>query len=256
MKESTKQKVWVSGTPKLWIRHPQGGRQCPGCHHPIFERAVCEVLEEMGIAGNTIGVPGVGCGARMFMVVNVDFVTTAHGRPPDVATAVKRIYPDRLVYTYQGDGDCLSIGMGSFMSAAARGEKFTIIMSNNSNYGTTGGQMAPTTLMGQKTTTTPEGRAPIHGYPIHAAELIVPLKGVVYSARTAVNNPTNYQRTKKYLKTAFQKQFANIGLTFVEVLSACPADWHMTPLESLEWMEQKMVPEYPLGEFKNVDKIE
>ena len=251
---TTKQKVWVSGTPARWVRHPQGGRQCPGCHHPIMERIFCEVLAEMNIEGNTIGVPGVGCGARMAMVVNIDFITVAHGRPPDVASVAKRILPDRLVFTYQGDGDCLSIGLSPFISACARGENISIIMCNNGGFGTTGGQMGPTTLMGQKTTTSPEGRLPQMGYPIHAAELIAPMKGVTFSARCAVNNPANYQHTKRCVKTAFERQFKNAGLSFVEVLSACPTDWRMTPLESMEWIENQMIAEFPLGVFKDVDK--
>jgi len=219
-----------------------------------MERLFCEILAEMDIEGNTICVPGVGCGARMSMVVNIDFITVAHGRPPDIATVAKRILPDRLIFTYQGDGDCLSIGLSPFISACARGENITIIMNNNGGFGTTGGQMGPTTLMGQKTTTCPDGRLPTNGYPIHAAELIAPMKGVAYSARSAVNNPANYQQTKRYIKTAFQRQFAGAGLSFVEVLSACPSDWKMTPLESMEWIENQMIAEFPLGVFKDVDK--
>ena len=150
-----------------------------------------------------------------------------------------------------------AIGLGYLVNAAARGEKLTVFMINNANYGTTGGQMAPTTITGQITTTTPEGRDPkAHGYPLHVPELLASMKGVAYCARGALNNPANYQRTKRYMKMALQKQIDDIGFSFVDILSACPPDWHLTPVESLRWIEEKMIPEFPLGEFKNVDRIE
>ena len=182
----------------------------------------------------------------------------AHGRCPDAATGIKRIYHGRpIVFTIQGDGDCIAIGTESLIHSGARSEKITVIMVNNGNYGTTGGQLAPTTVTGQVTTTTPEGRDPNRdGYPIHAAELVAQIKGTVYSARGAVNTPANFQRTEKYVKTAFQKQIDNVGFSFVEILSACPAGWRKTPLESLKWIEERMIPEFPLGEFKNIDRIE
>ncbi|MFQ5827515.1 MAG: thiamine pyrophosphate-dependent enzyme [Dehalococcoidia bacterium] len=239
------------------MRHPGGARQCPGCHHPIIERLIAEVVEEMGIEGRAVIVAGIGCGARIFPMMNFDGIVTAHGRPPDVATAIKRTLKGRpIVFTYQGDGDAIAIGAGSLINAAARAEKITIIMVNNINYGTTGGQMAPTTLLGQVTSTTPEGRDESTGYPMHVPELLATIKGVAYTARSSVHTPANYQRTKRYLKTALQKQMDNVGLSFLEVLSACPPDWRLTPVECLGFIEEKMIPEYPLGEFKNVESID
>lgn len=258
MRDDTKGMVKerVAGTPRLWVRHPAGARHCPGCHHPQVERLVCEVLEEMGLEGRAIGIAGVGCSTRFFTVVRVDGITTAHGHPPDVATGIKRVRPDALVFTIQGDGDCIAIGAGALINAAARAEKITIVMVNNAGYGTTGGQMGPTTLMGQITSTTPLGRDPSSGYPVHVAELIAPMKGVVYSARGSLHTPAHYQRTKRYLKAAFQKQVEGVGLSFLEVLAACPPDWHLTPVECLQWIEEEMVKEFPLGEFKSVDRLD
>jgi len=174
-----------------------------------------------------------------------------------VATAIKRVLRDEpIVFTVQGDGDCVAIGAGSLFNAVARAERISVFMVNNANFGTTGGQLAPTTLMGQVTTTTPRGRTPAEGYPVHVPEVLVNFKGVAYAARGAVHTPANYQRTKRYLKTAFQKQIDGVGFSFVEILAACPPDWHMTPVESLRFIEEKMIPEFPLGEFKNVDRID
>lgn len=248
--------VRVAGRPNLILRTPVPASNCPGCHHPIVARAIAEVLEDLQLGGETIAVGGVGCAPIGVFLNNVDFIMMAHGHAPDGATAIKRINPERLVFTLQGDGDCIAIGAGPLINAAARAEKFTIIMLNNANYGTTGGQMAPTTIMRQITTTSPSGRAPGHGFPIHVPELLGTIKGVAYCARGSVHNPANYQKTKKYLKTAFQKQLENVGLSFVEILSACPPDWHLTPVKALEWIEKEMMEEYPLGEFHNVDSIE
>ncbi len=248
------EKAWVSGTPKLWMRHPGGARQCPGCHHPIIERLIAEVVEEMGIEDRMVIVAGIGCGARIFPMMNFDGLVAAHGRPPDVATAIKRSLKGRpIVATYQGDGDAISIGAGPLINAAARADKITIIMVNNINYGTTGGQMAPTSLLGQVTSTTPEGRDPSTGYPMHVPELLATIKGVAYTARTSVHTPANYQRTKKYLKAALQKQMDNTGFSLLEILSACPPDWRLNPIECLNFIQEKLIPEYPLGEYKNVD---
>lgn len=220
-------------------------------------RVIAEVLDELGIDGKTIAVIGIGCNGYISYALNIDRVLGAHGRAPDTATAIKRLRPDTIVFTSQGDGDCIAIGAGSFIAALTRGETITIVMCNNANYGTTGGQMAPTTLMGQVTTTTPKGRdAVMGGYPVHTAELAATFRGVAYSARSALNSPANYQRTKRYLKTAFQKQTDQAGLSFVEVLLACPTNWHLSPVESLKWIEEKMIPEFPLGEFKNIARIE
>ncbi|MDO8637406.1 MAG: thiamine pyrophosphate-dependent enzyme [Dehalococcoidia bacterium] len=253
----TQEKIWVSGSPRLWFRHKSGARQCPGCHHPITERLIAEVVDEMGLENDIVLVTGIGCTSRAAGMFKFDAVLSAHGRPPDVATAIKRTLDgEPIVLTLQGDGDCISIGAGPFFNAVARAEKITVIMANNGNYGTTGGQMAPTTLLGQVTSTTPEGRTPHFGYPMHVPEMIAPLKGVAYAARGSVHTPANYQRTKKYLKTALQKQIDKVGFSFLEILSACPPDWHLNPVDSLKWIEDRMIPEFPLGEFKNVDKIE
>jgi 2-oxoglutarate ferredoxin oxidoreductase subunit beta len=218
---------------------------------------LAEVIEELDIGGNTIGVSGVGCSTRMLLPLDIDGITTAHGRPPDVATAIKRsLRPEPIVFTLQGDGDSIAIGAGSLLSAALRGEQFTIIMLNNAIYGTTGGQMAPTTLLGQVTTTTPQGRQSDAGFPAHVPELLAGIPGVAYAARGTVHTPASYQRTRKYLKTAFQTQIDKVGLSFVEILVACPPNWHLSPIECLTWIEEKMIAEFPLGEFKNAAKTE
>jgi len=229
---------------------------CPGCQYWTLGRLFAEVLQELNIYSKTIGVIGAGCHGNSTAVLNIDSILAAHGRAPDVATAIKRLRQDAIVCTIQGDGDCIAIGAGAFIGALTRAERLTMIMCNNANYGTTGGQLAPTTLMGQVTSTSPGGRGTNHdGFPTHTAELAAIFKGVAYSARGAINTPANYQRTKKYIKTAFRKQMEGVGLSFVEVLSNCPPNWHLSPLESLKWIEEKMIPEFPLGEFKNVERI-
>jgi len=257
MSQIEKKRVWVSGTPRLWHYSPIGARQCSGCHSPIVERIICEVISEMGIEGNVIAVTGIGCSCLANFLFDFDSLKVAHGRPVDVATGVKRALHGRpIVFTLQGDGDCVGIGGGALIAAASRAEKITVIMANNAVYGQTRGQMAPTTLLSQVTTTSPLGRDPeIQGYPIHAAELVASIKGTVYSARMAVDNPANYQRTKKGLKIAFQKQRDNLGFTFLEILEACPTLWRMSPIESVRWLENELMAEFPLGEFKNVDEI-
>jgi 2-oxoglutarate ferredoxin oxidoreductase subunit beta len=235
----------------LWMPVPG----CPGCQAGLVGRIIAEVLEEMDLDGRAILSDGIGCHSGV-AVLNLDVVQGSHGGAPDMATAIKRLSPDSLVFTVQGDGDCIAIGAGSFIGALTRGEMITIIMVNNANYGTTGGQMAPTTLMGQVTTTTPAGRdaASGGGYPVRVAELAATFRSVAYSARGALTTPANYQRTKKYVKTAFQKQVDGAGMGFVEVLAACPPNWHLSPVESLAWIESRMIPEFPLGEFKNADR--
>jgi len=251
--EMKKEQVWA--TPKTMVMPAPG---CPGCQHPTIGRIIAEVLDELDIAEKVIGITGIGCASGAIALLNIDVVLGAHGRAPDEATAIKRLSPpDTIVFTTQGDGDCIAIGAGPFIGALTRGEKFTIIMCNNANYGTTGGQLAPTTLMGQVTTTSTGGRDPVMGgYPAHTAELAAMFRGVCYSARGALNTPANYKRTKGYIKTAFKKQIDDVGLSFVEILSACPPNWHLTPVESIKWIEEKMIPEFPLGEFKNIDRIE
>jgi len=250
-------KQMVAGRPRLLVRQTAGFVYCPGCHQPLAARTIAEVLEELGMGDRTIGVFDIGCNSFLLGLLDIDAILTPHGRPPDMATAVKRVHPDNIVFTVQGDGGLLSIGADPLLGALTRAEKITIIMLNNAVYGTTGGQMAPTSLVGQKTTTTPQGRDMTQtGFPAHAAEMIATFKGAAYSARGAFNTPANYQRTRRYIKTAFQKQMNKVGLSFVEVLCACPANWRLSPTESLNWIEEKMIPEFPLGEFKNVAKIE
>lgn len=259
---SQKMKERVVTRPSLLfdnkLAREHGMTICPGCQHTTVGRVIAEVLEEMGLGGKAIGVFGIGCiSLSLQALLNFDYVGGGHGRPPDLATAIKRLLPEAVVFTAQGDGDCIAIGAGPLIGALTRGEKFTIFMSNNANFGATGGQWAPTTLLEQVTLTTPEGRqAEREGYPLPTAELVAQFRGVAYSARGALTTPANYQRTKRYVKTAFQKQLGNVGLSFVEILSACPTDWHLTPVESLKWIEEKLMAEFPLGEFKNVDRID
>lgn len=246
----------IAGAPGIWFRDPLGTGQCPGCHYPILQRLVSEVLEDMNLADKTIGCSGAGCISLFFFALKVDSTYSAHGRVPDVCTAIKRVRPDALVLSVQGDGDTIAIGTEAIIQAAARGEKFTVIMANNGCYGNTGGQMAPTTLLGQATTTSSQGRDPeFHGYPIRTAELLATLDGVAYIARGSLHSFAHYQRTKKYIRTAFQKQLDKVGFSFVEVISACPPNWKKTPLECLDWIEENAVPAFPLGEIKNVDRL-
>jgi len=254
MTQVTKQKIVTR--PKLRTMDPS--TYCPGCHYGIITRIICEVIEELGIEGRAIGLAGVGCsfGSKP-RHIDVDFCACPHGRAPAMATAIKRIHPEAVVFTCQGDGDLGAIGLGCFMNALLRGEKLTTFFLNNAGYGQTGGQMAPTTLLGMRTTTTAEGRDPaLSGYPLHAAELAATMKGVAYSARVGVHNPANFQRAKRAVRIAFQKQIDGIGYSFVEFLSACTANWALPPLECLTFIEERMIAEYPLGEFKNIDKVE
>jgi len=241
----------IAGVPKLWIRDPRSTFYCPGCHYGIVQRLVCEILEEMELGGKTIGSSAAGCAYSFFYGLDIDQVAAPHGRPPDVATAFKRLLPDRLILTVQGDGDCIAIGAEPLIAAASRAERITVIMLNNAGYAMTGGQLAPTTLLNQVTTTTPEGRHEEHGYPVHVPELLATIKGVVYCARGTVHTPANYRRTKGYVKTAFRKQMNGEGFTFVEILSACPTHWHLSPIECLERIEHSFMNEFPLGEIKN-----
>lgn len=253
----TKAREKTCGWPELWRPIPGVVGFCPGCQEPVVGRILCEVIRELDIEGTTVAVVGVGCSGFMALTLDMDCLLAAHGRALDVATGLKRTNPDTMVFTLQGDGDCLSIGAEPLLAALVRGEDVTVVMLNNANYGTTGGQLAPTTLIGQVTSTTPEGRSPAkHGYPMHAAELVASFKGVSYAARGALFKPALYQQTKRYIRSAFEKQKSGLGLSFVEVLTACPVDWHLTPLDSVAWIESEMVKEFPLGEFKNVDTQE
>lgn len=226
---------------------------CPGCTHGIIHRLVAEVLDELGVRENTIGVASVGCSVLIHNYIDVDFVAAAHGRAPAAATGVKRVQPDKTVFSYSGDGDLAAIGTAEIIHAAARGEKFTAVFVNNAIYGMTGGQMAPTTLVGQESTTSPAGRnAQNQGYPIRMTEMLATLDGAAYIARVSVHNPNEVVKAKKAIKKAFETQLEGKGFALVEVLSACPTNWGMTPIDALHWLEEKMIPYYPLGVKKDV----
>lgn len=228
---------------------------CPGCTHGIVHRLVAECLDEMEARDRTIGVAPVGCAVFAYDFFDLDMHQAAHGRAPAVATGIKRVLPDRIVFAYQGDGDLASIGMTEIVHAAARGEKITVVFINNAIYGMTGGQMAPTTLVGQKTTTSPAGRDPEKaGYPIRVCELLATLPGAVYLARVSVHNPKNVLAAKAAIKRAFAIQAEGRGFSLVEVLSSCPTNWGMTPIEALKWIEEKMIPYYPLGTFRQPEE--
>lgn len=245
----------VAPTPRT-IKDPPGAAMfCPGCQHPTINRIISEVLEEMDLDGRAICMAGVGCHSFVNVTWDMDMTICAHGRALDSATAIKRLNPEAIVFTIQGDGDCTAIGAGGFINAMTRGENLTTIMYNNTNYGTTGGQMAPTTLIGQRTVTTPRGRKPeTEGYPLHAAELAATFRGTMYSARGSVHNAAQYQKTKKYIKTAFKNQLEGIGYSFVEVLCTCPPNWRLDPVASLKRIENEVMAEFPLGEFKKLDQ--
>ena len=224
---------------------------CPGCTHGIIHRLVAEALDELGIGDKAVGVAPVGCAVFAYDYFNCDMMEAAHGRAPAVATGIKRVLPDRAVFTYQGDGDLASIGTAEIVHAATRGEKITVIFVNNAIYGMTGGQMAPTTLIGQKATTCQTGRTKEQaGMPIRMAELLSTLEGCVYAERVCVTDIANINKAKKAIKKAFQKQMNGEGFTFIEVLSTCPTNWGMTPLKAVEWLKDNMVPYYPLGVIK------
>ena len=227
---------------------------CPGCTHGIIHRLVAETMDELGIEGKTIGIAPVGCAVFAYNYFNVDMMEAAHGRAPAVATGCKRANPDNIVFTYQGDGDLASIGAAEITHAATRGENITVIFVNNAIYGMTGGQMAPTTLPGQVTTTSPYGRDPaLCGYPIRVSEMLSTLDGPAFIARASVHDVKHILEAKKYIKKAFETQLAGKGFSMVEVLSACPTNWGMTPQEALKWVETNMIPQYPLGVKKEVE---
>lgn len=225
---------------------------CPGCTHGIIHRLVAEVIDELGIEGKTIGVAPVGCAVMAYDYFTCDMLEAAHGRAPAVATGVKRSLPENIVFTYQGDGDLASIGMAETVHAATRNENITIIFVNNAIYGMTGGQMAPTSLPGQVTQTSPYGRdIKTQGYPVKVSELLSALDGPEYIERVAVNNVKNVNRAKKAIKKAFQNQIDGKGFSLVEVVSSCPTNWGMTPSKALQWVEDKMIPYYPLGVYRD-----
>ena len=225
---------------------------CPGCTHGIVHRLVAEVIDELGIEGRTIGIAPVGCSVMAYNYFTVDMIEAAHGRAPAVATGVKRANPENIVFTYQGDGDLASIGTAETVHSAARNENITIIFINNVIYGMTGGQMAPTSLPGQVTQTSPYGRdVKLCGYPVKICEMLSALEGPEYLERVAVNNVKNVKNAKKAIKKAFQNQIDGKGFSLVEVLSSCPTNWGMTPQKALEWIDEKMIPYYPLGVYKD-----
>jgi 2-oxoglutarate ferredoxin oxidoreductase subunit beta len=224
---------------------------CPGCTHGVAHRLIAEVLDEMGLAEKTIGVAPVGCSVFAYNYFDTDFVEAAHGRAPAMATGIKRVLPDRIVFTYQGDGDLASIGMGEIMHAAGRGENITVVFINNAIYGMTGGQMAPTSLPGQKTTSSPNGRdVEMQGYPLKMCEMIATMDGAGYIVRRSLHDPKNIRLAKKAIRTAFEVQVRGLGFSMVELLSTCPTNWGISPVESLKWVEEHMLPVFPLGDYK------
>jgi len=230
---------------------------CPGCTHGIIHRLVAEAIDELELQEESIGVAPVGCSVLAYEYFDVDMQEAAHGRAPAVATGIKRVHPDKFVFTYQGDGDLASIGTAEVVHAANRGELISTIFVNNAIYGMTGGQMAPTTLLGQKTTTSPYGReSKLAGNPIRMSEMLTELDGSAYIARVSVHDPKHIRQAKKSIKKAFQTQLDGKGYSLVEVLSTCPTNWGMQPVEALKWLKENMIPVYPLGELKTSGEVE
>ena len=229
---------------------------CPGCHHGIIHRLVAEAMDDLNITEETIGIAPVGCAVFAYLFFNCDMIVAAHGRAPATATGIKRVKPDNIVFSYQGDGDLASIGTAEIVHAANRGEKITVIFVNNAIYGMTGGQMAPTTLQGQITQTSPYGRdSRTMGMPIRICELLSTLNSPAYIERVALTKPAYIIKAKKAIKRAFQFQVEGKGFSLVEVLSTCPTNWGLSPKEANEWLNEKMIPYYPLGEFKYVEGV-
>ena len=225
---------------------------CPGCTHGIIHRLVAEAIDHLGIEGKTVGVAPVGCAVLAYNYFACDMIEAAHVRAPAVATGCKRANPDNVVFTYQGDGDLASIGTAEIVHAATRGEKITVIFINNGIYGMTGGQMAPTTLLGMKASTAPKGRiAEEHGYPMHMCEILNQLTAPAYLVRTSCNTPQNVIKTKNAIKKAFQNQLDGKGFSMVEIVTSCPTNWGLDPLAALDFIEQKMLPEFPLGVIRD-----
>ena len=243
----------VAGKPKLITENYM--HYCPGCSHGVVHKLVAEVLEEMGLADNAIGVAPVGCAVFAYNYIDIDWVEAAHGRAPAVATALKRLNPGRMVFTYQGDGDLAAIGTAESIHAANRGENIVIIFINNAIYGMTGGQMAPTTLEGMKTATCPYGRRPdLNGYPLKMSDLMVGLDGTCYITRQSVHTGPAVKKAKKALRQAFENAMAGRGTSVVEFVATCNSGWKMSPVKSNQWMEEHMHAKYPLGDLKNTVK--
>lgn len=235
---------------------PEETTYCPGCTHGISHRLIMEVLEEKGLLGSTIAVAPVGCSILAHQYMNIDMCESAHGRAPAIATGIRRVQPDKTVFTYQGDGDLASIGTGEIVQAAHRGEKFTTFFINNAIYGMTGGQMAPTSLIGQKTTTSLDGRMQeISGKPIRMAELLATIDGAVFVERVSLDSPANVRKAKKAIQRAIEVQEKRLGFSFVEILSTCPTNWGYSPVKSLEWLRENMIPYYPLGNLKCPEEV-
>jgi len=230
---------------------------CPGCTHGVIQRLVAEVIDELGIQEDTIAVGPVGCAVFCYDYWDVDFHQASHGRAPAVATGVKRVHPDKVVFTLQGDGDIAAIGTTEIIHAAARGEKITCLFVNNSIYGMTGGQMAPTSVLSQKTTTTPAGRDKNQiGYPVKLTEMLAVLDGTAYCARVSVHNPANILKAKEVIRKAFEVQLNKEGFSLVEILSTCPTNWGLPPVEAVKWLENNMIPCFPLGEYKVAGEVQ
>ena len=235
---------------------PEDSTYCPGCTHGVAHRLIMEVLDEKGLLGDTIGIAPIGCGILAHHYMNVDMCESTHGRSPAIASGIRRAQPDKIVFTYQGDGDLASIGSGEIVQAASRGEKFTTIFINNAIYGMTGGQMAPTSLIGQKTTTTAEGRQEsVSGKPIRMSELLATIDGAVFVERASLDTPANVRKAKKAIARAFEVQQKGLGFSFVELLSTCPTNWGLNPVKALEWVRESMIPYYPLQNFKTPEEV-
>lgn len=226
---------------------------CPGCSHGVVHKLIAEVIEEMGMKDRTIGIAPVGCGVLAYNYIDIDWQEAAHGRAPALATAAKRLVPDNLVFTYQGDGDLAAIGTAETIHAANRGENITIIFINNAIYGMTGGQMAPTTLIGMKTATSPAGRnVELNGYPLNITNLLKELEGTCYVTRQSVHTPGNIRKAKRAIRKAFDNSMNRKGTSIVEVVSTCSSGWKLTPEKANEWLEENMFPNYPLGDLKDI----
>jgi len=246
---------------KIVFQRPEALRDvvthyCPGCIHGIVHRLIAEVVDELGIRERMVGIAPVGCSVLAYNYFNFDMAEAAHGRAPAMGTGLKRTQPNLVVFTYQGDGDLAAIGTAEMIHAAMRGENITTVFINNAIYGMTGGQMAPTTLPGQVTTSTPFGRdVQLAGYPVKVCELVREADGAAYVVRRTCNKPANITKAKSALKTAFQVQMAGLGFSLVEIVSNCPTNWGMKPIESLKWLEEHMLPYYPLGDYKVKDEV-
>lgn len=243
----------VYGKPALMNDTPM--HYCPGCSHGVVHKLIAEVVEEMGMEEKTIGICPVGCAVFAYRYLDIDWIEASHGRAPACASALKRLWPDHLVFTYQGDGDLACIGTAETIHALNRGENITVIFINNAIYGMTGGQMAPTTLMGMKTATCPYGRVPeLHGFPLHITDIAATLEGTCYVTRQAVDSVANVVRAKKAIRKAFENSLNKRGASLVEIVSTCSSGWKMTPEQANQWMRDNMFPYYPLGDLKDASK--